>query len=74
MQVEVGQKYSVHPQFGRLSIEKTNEQIGQVVYVHPRMRYAVLEFEGVDGNPRECFQLYELTKKNFAGYGKRKRL
>ncbi len=72
--VEVGQKYMVRPAFARMSVEKTNEQIGQVVYIHPQKRYAVLEFEGVDGNPRECYHLDELTKANFAGYGKRKRL
>ena len=72
--VELGQKYLVRPAFARISVEKTNEQIGQVVYIHPEKRYAVLEFEGVDGNPRECFPLDELTKTNFAGYGKRKKI
>lgn len=70
--VEVGQKYIVRPAFARCSVEKTNAQIGQVVYVHPENRYAVLEFDGVNGKPRECFWPEALTKVNFAGYGKRK--
>ena len=72
--VEVGQRYAVRPAFARCSVEKTNAQIGQVVYIHPKNRYALLEFEGVYGKPRECFWLENLTKANFAGYGKRKRL
>ena len=71
--VEVGQKYRVIPAFAKTNTVKANTQVGQVVYVHPQNRYAVLEFEGVKGNPRECFPLEELTKDNFAGYGKRKR-
>jgi hypothetical protein len=71
--VEVGQKYAVHPAFGRMTMDKSGEQIGQVVYIHPQGHYAVLEFDGIDGRPRECFHLDELTKANFAGYGKRKK-
>ena len=72
--VEVGQKYTVRPAFGRMTVDKSSEQIGQVVYVHPEGRYAVLEFDGVDGRPRECFWTEELTKANFAGYGRRRNL
>jgi hypothetical protein len=71
--VGAGQKYRVIPAFAKTPTVKGNMQVGQVVYVHPQNRYAVLEFEGVEGNPRECFPLEELTKDNFAGYGKRKR-
>ncbi len=71
--VEVGQKYAVRPAFAKMTLEKSNEQIGQVVYVHPQQHYAVLEFDGVAGKPRECFWLEDLTKANFTGYGKRKR-
>ncbi len=35
---------------------------GRVIWVHPRGRFAVLEFEGVHSNFRECFFLAQLTK------------
>lgn len=37
---------------------------GRVVYVHPQGRYAVLEFEGVNGKFRECYMPEQLTDKN----------
>jgi hypothetical protein len=45
---------------GQVSEEK--EQIGTVVWVHPKKRYAVLEFAGVYGKPRECWKPEELTR------------
>ncbi len=36
---------------------------GRVVYVHPMLRYAVLEFRGIHGSFRESFFPEYLTKK-----------
>ena len=39
-------------------------QAGKVVYVDPKCRYAVLEFEGIYGHPRESFAYSDLTEQN----------
>ncbi len=36
---------------------------GRVVYVHPMLRYAVLEFQGIHGSFRESYFTEYLTKK-----------
>jgi len=38
--------------------------VGRVVYIHPKGKYAVLEFEGPGGKARESFPLDQLTDKN----------
>lgn len=40
---------------------------GRVAWVHPRNRYAVLEFQGIHGNFRECYYPEELTERNRVG-------
>lgn len=37
---------------------------GRVVYVHPKGRYATLEFQGVHGKFRESFYPEQLTERN----------
>lgn len=37
---------------------------GRVVYVHPRGRYATLEFQGVHGKFREAFYPEQLTERS----------
>ena len=37
---------------------------GRVVYVHPKGRFAELEFEGVNGTFRESFRPDQLTENN----------
>lgn len=37
---------------------------GKVVWVHPKGRFAELEFQGVNGKFRECFLPERLTEKN----------
>ena len=37
---------------------------GRVVYVHPKGRFAVLEFPGISGTEREAFWPEELTAEN----------
>lgn len=58
--MKIGERYSVVPAFLGDTV-KTPPQVGRVVYVHPRGRYAVLEFDGVFGRPREGFRPDDLT-------------
>lgn len=63
--MKVGEVYIVKPVCAIPT--KTNEKPpmkGTVIWVHPRLRFAVLEFKGIHGNPRECFWPWELTEKN----------
>lgn len=60
--VNVGQGYWVKPAFIGAQPADDQAQIGKVVWVHPKQRFAVLEFDGIYGKPRECFQLSELTR------------
>ena len=60
---QLGEMYQVLPAF-ICNIDNgatSRKQVGEVVYVHPKARYAVLEFEGVYGNPREGYRMDELT-------------
>lgn len=61
--VQLGERCQVLPAFiANINNALTNRtQVGKVVYVHPKGRYAVLEFEGVYGNPREGYRMDELT-------------
>lgn len=74
--MQIGEQYMVRPECslpdrtvkkknasGATVIEKIPMR-GTVVYVHPAGRYATLEFEGVTGNPRECFFPEQLTREN----------
>ena len=61
---ELKQKYRVLPAFIGRDAQEGKLQVGTVIYVHPKGRYAVLEFEGVEGKPREAFPLDQLTEKN----------
>jgi hypothetical protein len=59
----VGRKFRVVPEFMRPKQEGKTEPVrpisGRVVWVHPKGRYALLEFDF--GEPiRECFTLQEL--------------
>lgn len=62
--VELNQHYRVAPAFLGSLITEEKKQVGTVVYIHPKSRYAVLEFDGVNGKPREGFHLDKLTEKN----------
>lgn len=61
-EIKAGQRYWVRPSFAGGQISEDKEQIGTVVWVHPKKRYAVLEFAGVYGKPRECWKPEELTR------------
>lgn len=63
--VEVGQKYRVLPAFVGCENNrfKPKTQVGTVVYIHPKGRYAVLKFDGVYGEPREGFNMADLTQQ-----------
>lgn len=62
--VELKQKYRVKPVFTKGESDAAKIMVGRVVYVHPEGRYAVLEFEGTKGNPREAFWPEDLTDSN----------
>ena len=64
--VQIGEEYRVLPAFvANIDDGKqSRKQVGKVVYVHPKGRYALLSFEGVSGKPRECFYSEQLTEKN----------
>ncbi len=64
--MKIGERYSVIPAFAGDTV-KTAPQVGRVVYVHPRGRYAVLEFDGVFGCPREGFAAMELPPEKRCG-------
>ena len=81
--MKVGEKYKVFPEcqlpdskVKRHKVKGKNVDIkipmtGTIVWVHPKLRFAVLEFEGIHGNPRECFWPWELTETNRV-YNKRR--
>lgn len=69
--VKRGQRYRVVPAFGGMC-EKVTPQVGRVVYVHPRGRYAVLEFDGVFGRPREGFRPDDLPPEKLVAEKRRK--
>lgn len=60
--IKIGQKYRVMPAFAGFQADEEKKQVGTVVWVHPKLRYAVLEFDGVDGRPREGFPVEELKQ------------
>lgn len=63
--MQVGEIYVVRPELAVSTKTNTRPAMrGTVVWIHPLMRFAVLEFEGIHGNPRECFRPEELTERN----------
>ena len=51
---------------GKVQVERLPMK-GKIVWVHPLGRFAVLEFEGIHGNPRECFYPDQLLPKHRVG-------
>jgi len=63
--VEVGEVYIVQPECALPTGKYEKRPMkGKVIWIHPLARFAVLEFEGVTANPRECFWPDELNDKN----------
>lgn len=74
--MQIGEQYMVRPECslpdttvrkqttGGVTVIEKVPMKGTVVYVHPMGRYATLEFQGVSGNPRECFFPEQLTERN----------
>ena len=62
--VELKQQYRVSPAFAKVKDGLSTSMVGKVVYIHPKQRYAVLEFEGPLGASRESFYLDQLTDRN----------
>ena len=65
--MQVGEVYRV-PLDSVAWIDKQNGQKkmgeGTVVFVHPKGRFATLEFQGVNGKFREAFRPEQLMEKN----------
>lgn len=60
--MQIGEEYLVRPEF--TFSEKTNQKKamwGKVIWVHPKGRYAELEF---DGGIKECFYPDQLSESN----------
>ena len=52
---QIGEVYSVSPEFANTSVASGGQMRGTVVYIPAHCRYAVLEFQGVNGISREAF-------------------
>lgn len=54
--MKIGERHRVKPLFGA-SDERfvPTLKIGTIIYVHPKRRFAVLEFEFLNGKGRETF-------------------
>ncbi len=57
--MQIGEQYNVKPYFAGYTSNswrgKSTAQCGTIIWVHPKGRFAVLEFDGVASKPRECF-------------------
>lgn len=67
--MRIGEKYRVALESLGATLDKNRRQqkkraVGEVVYVHPRGRFAVLRFQGVHGPFRESFLPEQLTESN----------
>ena len=71
--IKIGMRFRVKPTFSKPdgANSDTKLQPGRAVYIHPKGLYAVLEFDGVFGNPRESFPLAQLTENNLVREKKR---
>ena len=73
--VLVGQKYLLLPAF-ICSVDnrfQSRKQVGEVVEVHPKHRWARLVFKGENGESTECFLFDELTPDKLVTGERRKR-
>lgn len=73
--VEVGQKFLVLPAFiaKQPACIGEKQQEGTVIHVHERHGWALLEFDGVTGKPREGFKLDVLEQAAAPRSKKRKK-
>lgn len=54
--MRIGEKHRVTPRLGFTDkSEYTAPMIGTIIWIHPNRRFAVLEFECLNGTCRECF-------------------
>ena len=61
---EVGEVYSVVPEFAGSSVSKGGTMRGKVVFIPKNRRYAVLAFKGITGTSREAFWPEDLQQCN----------
>ena len=72
--MKLNEKYSVIPSAAIPDTRNVRHHMeGRVVYVHPKGRYAELEFKGVNGTFRESFRPDQLTEKNLIREKKRRK-
>lgn len=63
--MQIGEEYIVKSESVACTEKTSRPPIrGRVVFVHPKGRYAALEFAGIHDNFRECFFPDQLTAKN----------
>lgn len=62
--MKLGAVYRVRPVFEIREDGRKRVREGKCVAVHPKGRFAVLEFDGVWGKVRECFWPEEVTERN----------
>lgn len=64
--IELNQEYRVRPVFTTCKSGDVPVRLpGKVVYIHPKGRYVVLEFnDGAGHTARECFWPEKLTEEN----------
>ena len=67
--MQIGEKYRVELESMSMTLDKNRRPqkktaVGEVVYVHPRGRFATLQFQGVHGPFRETFRPEQLTESN----------
>ena len=62
--MRVGEWYRVRPVFETREDGRKRVREGKCVAVHPKGRFAVLEFDGYWGKVRECFWPEELRAQN----------
>lgn len=63
--INIGEQYIVTPDAAMPDRDGYKRPMkGTVVWIHPKGRFAELEFEGVNGKFRECFLPENLTAKN----------
>ena len=73
--MQVGEEYRVPSDSAIRMEDKRPAKIrGVVIYVHPKGRFATLEFQGIHGKFRECYYPEQLTQRNRVSEKKRRRI
>lgn len=76
--MRIGEKYRVALESMSMTLDRNRHpqkkrKVGEVVYCHPKNRFAVLKFKGVHGYFRESFRPDQLTEGNLVKEKKNER-